>query len=684
MKEDNSNISDNSNLTSSFHQGIGKSSIFVENELFLSSIIDSSPEENPLKEQEKESEKKEIPSSLNHKLKFDITILHTTDLQLRANLPESLFDKIKRIMDNQEDDDEDLYLQIKDYQQKAIAESFFYNDAIDEIYYNIPDIEKELQSFNIKYPKKENIFEIKSIESMVEQTNGFDQYLKNHIIEEICFLKKYFSTFRKNLHDGNSFYRCIMFSWLEYLIFNKKIDVIKYLISQIHLKFNREQEYIHTKELPPYLKKQFITDEVKVIKILLEIIVQFLVNNKIEEAYLTLLKAYNSSNQFDKIMIFYLRYSIYEFILENEDKLYSKENKLLFGNFLPSKYENKEGKFLYKKYFMEDLFKYFNNADKLSIYLVPMILKINLNIVFYYHGAECEILNHYISCGLKNKSKENDTINLLYKKEQFDIIYTNKFYSQNKSLLEMYIDQELQQQGNDYFIVSKKEIEEKKKLIDEINPFSSENNTFVLFNRQIFDLLQKEKPEDNTNSNSDEEKKEENKKDKNIVFEKKIVSEHNETKCFICLKNLGNQNLNSVLPCACKICFCSEICKNNYITQFCNFIRLMPFEINIKCGRCQNHIQRISLIKNIDTENQLLRSSMKNKLFEFFQKYCMNCITDISNKKNNKKLRCKCIPLAKILEQNKFDHFICHDCHKNGVSGNCKICDFYHSKLADH
>ena len=47
----------------------------------------------------------------------------------------------------------------------------------------------------------------------------------------------------------------------------------------------------------------------------------------------------NFSRSFDTLMIFYLRYSLYEYILENKNKVVSKDFPVLLGNLLPIKYQ---------------------------------------------------------------------------------------------------------------------------------------------------------------------------------------------------------------------------------------------------------------------------------------------------------------------------------------------------------
>ena len=130
---------------------------------------------------------------------------------------------------------------------------------------------------------------------------------------------------------------------------------------------------------------------------ILEIIIKLLNNNDIKEAYITLIKVFNVTRVFDRVMIFYLRFLLYDYISENQNKLFKKDFPVCLGNLLPEEYETPDGKFLYNDYFLKDLLKFYTCAEKLAVFLVPYVLKVNLNIVFYYFGNECDIENKFFS-----------------------------------------------------------------------------------------------------------------------------------------------------------------------------------------------------------------------------------------------------------------------------------------------
>jgi hypothetical protein len=389
----------------------------------LSRIIIDNTKENEsnkiLKELEEKNElkiaykKKESQTDKEVRESFNDQVRQSTKKQYESNIGPDIHSKVESNQLEEQD-----VLAIEDFPDNPIAEKFYYDEAIDRIRTTVNLYEEEFNKINLNSFQRENIYKRKGVEIMVEETYGFDKYLKDKMIEDICYLKRIMNCWRRVAGDGNCFYRSVIFSWLEYLIFNKKYTILQIIIANIYTKF--DPNYKKTKELPLFIKKQFVTEERYLVIAILEIIIRNLIKNKIMEAYLILLKAFNITRVFDRIMIFYLRYLLYEYICDNKQKLYTKNFPVILGNLLPAEFETGEGKFLYEEYFKKDLLRFYTCAEKLAVYLVPFVLKINLNIVFYYFGNECVIENKFISCFLNNKDKKK--ILLMYYIEKLIMI----------------------------------------------------------------------------------------------------------------------------------------------------------------------------------------------------------------------------------------------------------------------
>ena len=676
---------DESNISSVFKSKECSSSLFYEdkdvvNELSNIVMDDCNPnikaqniqelnEKNELKSAYKKQEELS-PNSI--KESYNLSKIKTTDIQLQSNLAQEDYKKIKS---NEIKEEDDVFLKIEDFPENPISEIFVYEEVVDKIKPLIPYFEEDLKSLKLGQLKWNNIKQGKRLEVMVENTYGFDIYLKDQMIEELCFLKRIINCWRGVAGDGNCFYRSVIFSWLEYLIFNKKINILKIVMTNLYLKF--DVSYPKIKNLPSQFKKQFTTEEKYVAITILEIIIRYLNKNNIQEAYLTLLKAFNVTRVFDRVMIFYLRFLLYEYISDNQNKLFKKDFPVCLGNLLPEEYETPDGKFLYNDYFFKDLLKFYTCAEKLAVFLVPYVLKVNLNIVFYYFGNECDIENKFFSCELPNKDKRLDTLNVLYRKAHYDVCYFNDYYYNFKNLLNLYCNLNTKFK-EDFFILSPKDVEQQEKILNKISPF--DENKSMIFNRALFEKRRNEgnpKKEEKVVKSDYDDNAEDFEKNKMIIYEK-IINNQENNKCFTCDKTLENQDKKEILPCKCTIYFCSEECQNKYYKYMISFINLMEFNISIKCGRCNNVINRTKFIENLNLENENLRKSLKNKMIEFYINYCMNCLNPVGD--NAKKIKCKCPQLRKLLDSNKFEHKLCNNC-KDKSTGNCKICNLYHARL---
>ena len=358
-------------------------------ELILSNINLNPEEKKNIQELNKKNEfsiaykDKENLSIKTIKDSFDISKIKVTEDQLKSNLTEEKYDKFKSGQINNEDD---IFLKIEDFPENPISEIFIYEEAADSINQMKKNFKKELEKLDLMEFKWNNISKGKRLEVLVEETYNFNSYEKEQMIEDLCFLKRVMYFWRAMAREGNCFYRSVIFSWLEYLIFNKKINILKIFMTNLYLKF--DQSNTKLKNLQTQVKKQFLSSEKSIALTILEIIINFLSEDNIKEAYTTLIKAFNVTRVFDRVMIFYLRYIIYEFISDNQNKLFSKKFPIFLGNLLSEEYETIEGKFLYEKYYIDNLLKFFTCVDKFAIFIIPFILKVNLNIVFYHLGKD--------------------------------------------------------------------------------------------------------------------------------------------------------------------------------------------------------------------------------------------------------------------------------------------------------
>lgn len=187
-----------------------------------------------------------------------------------------------------------------------------------------------------------NIGPVSTLEYMIESTFGFDRSLQMSMTEHLISLENHIFRWRAINGDGNCYYRAIMFAFIENLVLEKNILMLKNIVVEMNSKFR--SDYPNIAELPLELKKEILDsfDKSLVIKIFY-LILENLENSNHVSAYEILLKSFNFCKHFDIAMVMYFRLKIFEFIKENHNKVYTKDFSVKIGNLLPSNYETEGG-----------------------------------------------------------------------------------------------------------------------------------------------------------------------------------------------------------------------------------------------------------------------------------------------------------------------------------------------------
>ena len=267
---------------------------------------------------------------------------------------------------------------------------------------------------------------------MIEQSFKNDKTQIKQMKEKYNLLKDYIY-YRKIKGDGNCFYRAIIFKYLEIIILNNEIDLLKNMILDVERCFKNEKikQNLNIGTLD-------VINPILVKKVLISIYF-FLIQNNIQNAYKLFNKAINMSKKFDMGLILYFRYTLYKYIEENQNKLYTESFPIQIGNLLPGEYETEDGKFLFNKFYDNYLLKLFNDAEKIVIYLTPFIFPIKLNVILYEENN-----NNFIQeyCSDENINTKN-IITVNYSREHFELIYSKNEYEIFKNYLSEYINNNL-------------------------------------------------------------------------------------------------------------------------------------------------------------------------------------------------------------------------------------------------
>ena len=191
----------------------------------------------------------------------------------------------------------------------------------------------------------------------------------------------------------------------------------------------------------PLIKKKEYLNIIKKVNIgivsqILYYIIKRMEENKLEDTYLILLKVFLYCSDFDYGIIYFTRYLIFEYILENEDKIYSRENQIEIGCLLPEDFVEDKGtknEYYFENYFLLQLMKPKSFAEKLVIYISPFVFNCKLNILMYDYGANSFIQEKYF---LNEKDSEIE-LNLLFRKAHYDIYYKKQYYEKFSGRLDL-------------------------------------------------------------------------------------------------------------------------------------------------------------------------------------------------------------------------------------------------------
>ena len=267
---------------------------------------------------------------------------------------------------------------------------------------------------------------------LVEASFGFDNNKINEMKQKLNLLSDY-SFYRRVKGDGNCYYRAIIFKYLEIIIFNNNIELMKDLILDV-------EECFEDKKIKNKLNIG-TTDFIKpiLVKNILTAIYFSMIDNDILKAYKLLNISINTCRKFDMGLILYFRYVLYKYINENKNKLYTKNFGVKIGNLLPGEYETDDGIFLFEEFYENYLLKLFNDAEKIVIYLTPFVFPIKLNIILY-DGKQQDIFQEFYSPDNKDC---NNVISILNKKVHYEIVYSNIEFNKFYHILQLFTNNQI-------------------------------------------------------------------------------------------------------------------------------------------------------------------------------------------------------------------------------------------------
>ena len=460
-----------------------------------------------------------------------------------------------------------------------------------------------------------------------------------------------------NSENGDSFYRAFIFGLLEHCILKKNRELFSSLIFDIFRLGDIEDIYFHLNK-----EKVFMT---------LNIIYDLMGADEYDEAYEILIKSYIKTefDDFDQILIRYLRYCIYGYLNNLES-----ENENDYNYNLSIIYYNEPSRFIIealtnifnvnlKIFYIEGNMKEMNESDFFSvnqsnIFIILGYFYSSYHILYQEKLKFNSLLNYYISdisCILNGMKLEKERKCLLCEKNAKFIEITKSERKICSNCLEKKI----------YGILNKR-----------IELFSIEN--YLNFSYYMRPIILSNEPEIIFNDANC-------KNIFNYSFSY-IWSNNIQNLCYKC-KLINVEILKLKCGCQyCKSCLLEEINKltNNYIIL--NGYEKKNLE-NQKCI-CGNNFDLNERLKLIEIEDIYIRKAI-DRMNDIIDNKCFICEKDIeqkydvpTNKQNNKYHEIS-IFIPSSFTQDKIEnldyrndkHMICFNCYKK-ESQNKKISNF--------
>ena len=472
--------------------------------------------------------------------------------------------------------------------------------------------------------------------TLIENSYKYKPEFRNKMQNKYIRLKNYICNYRTIYGDGNCYYRAVMFRYIELLILNKKSNLIKLLILDINRCYSNKEAKMHLT-----YNKQEINSEI-IIQIMI-IIYQLVENDNLIEAHQCLYKSILCSKDFDFLLIFYFRFILYEYIKNNEKKLYMESFPVLLGNLLPSIYEN-NGIFDFISFYQNFLLKMFIPAEKIIIYLTPFIFGIDLDIILF-DDEEKDVVKHFKFYENNNENIEiKQNIFLINRKNHYEIVYN---YLDNKNYNDIY----------DFYRNDLKPI-----FIHEDDIMSNIYNKIKedIKKLKLTKIENNFKKEENVNNNQ-------NKKDIELI-------------CLKCSKQIyiPNKTLKNI----CQLCLFREIF-SQIKKYYKDYLHLVITKINQVTKDDLNNLFfnkiSVNVFEKILNINQIIEEmEFSNKIEPFLKRLmtelkknvCIYCDNDINNKNSKYQLPCGCCFCSIQHLSNFFKQLV-----KNNLSYNYKcIC----------
>ena len=338
------------------------------------------------------------------------------------------------------------------YKEEKLSSNFICFDDLQPEYLKVRNLKISEDNFKSNIKDKFKKEEIEKVTNHILSLHiSFEKPIQNHLILPITIINeliesifnynkdyikemeslkeqlKDFSYYRGIKNDNNSFYRGIIFQMFELIILNNNIDFLEFLILDI------EQIYKNSQAIN-YLEKLNLKNLIK-LELILKILITIYLNmeeKNFEKAYKIFIISINSCRTFDIGLIWYFKFILSQYILDNKLKHYSTKLNISIGSLLPEKYE-KDGQFLFEEFIEENLLKLNCDVEKIVFYLTPYLFGVNINIY-----SKEDNTKHFTFEREENNINSNYEINIYGEKGHYENLYSNSYYNKFQAILNNY------------------------------------------------------------------------------------------------------------------------------------------------------------------------------------------------------------------------------------------------------
>ena len=295
-------------------------------------------------------------------------------------------------------------------------------------------LKKEIDNYDLL---GNNLLLISTLENLLKKNYNPNYKYIGSVIDNLNIYEKIIFKWRATKVDNDSYYRCIMFYYIENIIFENNIQNLINLFHDI---------YTYSKE--DYFIELITKNNINFNNVYLTL---FLIyyglhlrdhNESVVKPYTILIKSVNHLKDFDLGIILYLKYLLYKYIQNNEEKYYSKDISIKIHDLLPKNYI-KDGKFLFKEFYKNELIPFNKEPQKIVIYMLPLALGKTIKIYSFDFENDLNTLKELLfksNINNNNESPNNYPICLFFVNSHYDILYSKNYYEEYKDFLCKYLD----------------------------------------------------------------------------------------------------------------------------------------------------------------------------------------------------------------------------------------------------